>query len=290
MSSTGAGEVLVVDDTPASLKLLSELLTTAGFSVRVAPNGELALASVESALPDLILLDVRMPGLNGYEVCQRLKSNAQTAEVPVIFLSAHYDTDDKLAGFNAGAVDYISKPFAAEEVLARVRTHIHLVQVTQQLEHERASLEQKVQERTLDLELANLFLTQEIESRQALEASTRLCAIYFTHSSDAVFISAVDGRLLAVNPALIRLSGFESEELLAKNMAELVSAGRGATVAELLTAALAGSGFCSDSLALHCKNGTTLLLQLALTAIRNELDEVEHWLGILTSSADSAGN
>ncbi len=120
------GEVLVVEDTPASLKLLSDLLQGAGYSVRQAPDGELALWSAQARPPELILLDVRMPGIDGYEVCRRLKQAPALRDIPVIFLSAQFDTDDKLRGFRAGAIDFIGKPYQAEEVLARAGAHVGL--------------------------------------------------------------------------------------------------------------------------------------------------------------------
>jgi DNA-binding response OmpR family regulator len=120
------GEVLIVEDTPASLKLLSDLLTEAGYYVRQAPNGELALWSAQSRPPELILLDIRMPGIDGFEVCRRLKATPELSQVPVIFLSAQHDTDDKVRGFELGAVDFIAKPFQAEEILARTDAHVKL--------------------------------------------------------------------------------------------------------------------------------------------------------------------
>ena len=119
-------EILAVDDTPDSLRLLSELLTKHGYCVRPASDGALALKSVAAKTPDLILLDVSMPDMDGYEVCRRLKADEKSSRIPVIFISAFGDTHQKVTGFEAGGVDYITKPFEAEEVLARVRTHLQL--------------------------------------------------------------------------------------------------------------------------------------------------------------------
>jgi DNA-binding response OmpR family regulator len=127
------GEILVVEDTPASLKLLSDLLGNAGYLVRQAPDGELALWSARARPPELILLDINMPGIDGFEVCRRLKADATLAAIPVIFLSAQYEMDDKVRGFHAGAVDFIGKPYQAEEVLARTRAHVRLARTQQQL-------------------------------------------------------------------------------------------------------------------------------------------------------------
>ncbi|MEB3283569.1 MAG: response regulator [Lyngbya sp.] len=124
------GNILVVDDTPDNLRLLGNLLRKEGYKVRLIPNGELALSGVELLLPDLILLDVMMPDMSGYEVCQRLKANERSQDVPVIFISAINEVADKVKAFEAGGVDYITKPFQVQEVLARVETHlkIHFLQ------------------------------------------------------------------------------------------------------------------------------------------------------------------
>lgn len=119
-----AGEILVVDDSPDTLRLLARLLSDAGYSVRTAPSGEHALWTATQRPPDLILLDVRMPGMNGFDVCRCLKQQAAIATVPVIFISAASDPDDRIAGFEAGGVDFISKPLVESEMLARVKTHI----------------------------------------------------------------------------------------------------------------------------------------------------------------------
>jgi signal transduction histidine kinase len=145
------GEILVVEDTPSSLELLSELLTQAGYTVRPAQEGRMALRSAQVRPPDMILLDVRMPGIDGYEVCRRLKADDRTREVPVIFLSALREADDKLKGFQLGAVDYIAKPFQPEEVLARVRTHIELRRL-------QTNLEDRVADRTAQLLVAQASL------------------------------------------------------------------------------------------------------------------------------------
>lgn len=140
MSSHDVGDVLVVEDTPASLKLLADLLDRAGYGVRQAPNGELALWSAEASPPELILLDICMPGIDGFEVCRRLKQSAQLRHIPVIFLSSQSDTDDKVRGFQAGAIDFIGKPYQAEEVLARTAAHIMLARSQRDLAAANAEL------------------------------------------------------------------------------------------------------------------------------------------------------
>ena len=121
-----APSILVVDDTPANLQLLASMLKGHGYRVRPVNSGEQALRAVEIQAPDLVLLDITMPDMDGYEVCRRLKDNAQWRDIPVLFISALNSTEDKIRAFQAGGVDYVSKPFQFEEVEARVRTHLEL--------------------------------------------------------------------------------------------------------------------------------------------------------------------
>lgn len=141
------GNVLIVDDTPQNLDLLSEILRGDGFDVRPAKSAGLALLSARTIVPDLILLDIMMPEIDGYEVCRRLKADEKTRDVPVIFISALKDVVDRVQAFEAGGVDFLSKPFHAEEVLARVRTHLALRRAHIKLENQKAQLEQEIAER-----------------------------------------------------------------------------------------------------------------------------------------------
>jgi signal transduction histidine kinase len=129
-------DIVIVDDTLPNLQVLSDMLSEWGHGVRGAPNGPTALMMIHARPPDLILLDIQMPGMNGYEVCQRLKADEMTMGIPVIFISALDDVFDKVRGFEAGGVDYITKPFEMEEVLARVRTHLTLRRLQKQLEEQ----------------------------------------------------------------------------------------------------------------------------------------------------------
>jgi len=146
--------VLVVDDDAASLSALFECLRRAGYRVLVAQDGASALERAEHGRPALILLDVMMPELDGFATCRRLKANPTTADIPVLFLTALTDTTEKLKGFEAGAVDYLTKPFQWEEVLARVRTHLRLRQAERDLIAANESLEERVAARTTELKTA----------------------------------------------------------------------------------------------------------------------------------------
>src|SRR5512137_1839850 len=190
----GFNRLLVVDDTAANRQLLTNLLTEQGYIVHPASDGELALEFVRSTIPDLILLDIRMPGMDGYEVCRRLKADERTRDIPIIFISILEDERDKVQGFRAGAVDYITKPFQPEEVLARIQTHLRLRELTERLE-------QKVGERTDELETANRLLRQEIaERKRAEEALHRLNhELRAISSCNQVLVRAEDEQTLLAN-------------------------------------------------------------------------------------------
>src|SRR5581483_556596 len=157
------GRILIVDDTPANLHLLLNILSREGYVVHPATEGELALRFVESTLPDLVLLDIVMPGMDGYQVCERLKADERTRDIPIIFISSADQVLDKVKAFSCGGVDYIVKPFQAEEVLARIETHLSLRQLQK-------SLEERVAERTAELVATNDRLNEEIGERKKAEA------------------------------------------------------------------------------------------------------------------------
>lgn len=151
-------DILVVDDTPANLQVLSGLLQERGYKVRPVPSGKLALQAARNLPPDLILLDVKMPEMDGFEVCRLLKSDARLKEIPVIFISALNETIDKVQAFGLGGVDYVTKPFQFEEVEARVRTHLGLRRLQRELEQHNAGLEELVRARTQQLAESNARL------------------------------------------------------------------------------------------------------------------------------------
>ncbi len=141
-----AGDILVVDDTLENLYFLKNVLTDAGYRVRPAIDGELALRSVQAKHPALILLDIRMPGMDGFEVCRRLKADENTRSIPVIFASAMTDVSDKVKGFELGAVDYVTKPLNAKEVLMRVATHLSLFMAQRQLQQQNRQLREAIEQ------------------------------------------------------------------------------------------------------------------------------------------------
>jgi two-component system, sensor histidine kinase and response regulator len=199
ISKTGekTGDILIVDDTPNNLRFLSDLLGKAGYSVRKVISGEMGLEAAQIDPPDLILLDIKMPGLNGYKVCDRLKTSERTHDIPVIFLSAMDEELDKVMAFEAGGVDYITKPFQVVEVLVRIETHLQVSRLRKALQQQNVQLQQEIAQRasaetaldslnqgleakieaqTIDLRLHNeQILHRQTELQQALTQAERNC-------------------------------------------------------------------------------------------------------------------
>jgi len=174
--------LLVVDDVPANLALLIDAASAAGHRVLLADSGERALKLAARALPDLILLDVTMPGIDGFETCRRLKANAATREIPVIFVTALGDVTDKIAGLEAGGVDYVTKPLQPAEVLARVRVHLELRRLRAELQAEVARREEA--ERSLRHSLDRAVLVATLDG-QILFATVRASQLLTDHFAGA---------------------------------------------------------------------------------------------------------
>jgi sigma-B regulation protein RsbU (phosphoserine phosphatase) len=167
-------DILVVDDVPTNLRLLSGMLTEQGYKVRSVISGDMALMATRADPPDLILLDINMPGMNGYEVCAHLKANSKTRDIPIIFISALGETEDKVRAFAAGGVDYVAKPFRVEEVLARVETHLTLRGLRADLERANQELERRVEERTaqvIQLAIEKERMAYEFQIARQVQAS-----------------------------------------------------------------------------------------------------------------------
>jgi len=193
------GTILIVGDNPANLSLLFKSLETAGFKVLVSADGKSVFGAISQIRPDLILLDIMMPGMDGFETCRRLKANDTTKGIPILFMTALTETVDKVKGFELGAVDYITKPFQLEEVLARIKVHLTIQNLQKQLEEQNLRLQQKVTERK-----------QAEEALQQLKKAVETMQI-------GVTITDLDRRILYVNPAEAQMHGYQPEELPGKD-------------------------------------------------------------------------
>lgn len=198
--------ILLVDDNPSNLALLFDHLDKIGYHILVTDNGIDAIEQSAESPPDLILLDVRMPGMNGYETCRAIKANVESADVPVLFLSALDDTDDRLRGFLAGGVDYITKPIQVEEVTARVQTHLKLARLQKELSQTNEQLEATISERTSEL-------NAEIERRKQQETEKESLLRLLRDQNQQLY--QFTNHLLQARPAAqVMLSQIISEQLM----------------------------------------------------------------------------
>ena len=193
--------ILVIDDTPENLHLLAAMLTEQGYKVRSVTKGSAGLRGAAAAPPDLILLDINMPEMNGYEVCQQLKESDRTRDIPVIFISAMNDVLDKVKAFSVGGVDFITKPFQVQEVLARVENHLTIRNLRSSLQEQNARLQQEIYERK--------------------QAEEKFAKAFRSSPSPIAIATLSEGQFIEVNNSFLRMSGYSLEEIIGHTAAEL---------------------------------------------------------------------
>ncbi len=250
---------MVVDDQPESLQLISSLLRQANFSVRVVSTGEQVLRSVLLKKPDMILMDVRMPKMNGIETCLALKENKSTADIPVLFLSALHSTEDKMAGFSAGGLDYITKPFSVEELLTRINTHFRLHELQQ-------GLEKQVLDRTHQLQLLNAQMQD-----------------LYDHAPCGYHSITPEGLVVRMNQTALDMLGYDKSEVVGRmNIADLLS-DRGREIFRRKFPDFLQHGEVNDvEVEMARRDGSCLWVSLNATAVRDSSGKILHSRTIYT--------
>ncbi|MBC8283558.1 MAG: response regulator [Nitrospinae bacterium] len=195
-------KILIVDDTPANIDVLRKFMTESGYDISIAPDGKIALKIINNSKPDLILLDVMMPGIDGFEVCRHLKENDDTKDIPVIFVTAKTETSDIVQGFQVGGVDYITKPFEREEVLSRVKTHL--------------KIQNLIKEKTRFNEILS-------DKNDELVESENQYRIIIDKTADGIFRLDKNGKILHSNEKFCSLLEFSSAEIEGKNISDLLN-------------------------------------------------------------------
>lgn len=199
MTTRAPETILLVDDEAVNLSVLFDQLREAGYKVLIKETGASALRGVQLSRPDIVLLDIKLPDIDGFEVCRRLKADAETRDIPILFISSAVEMDDKVQGFAAGGVDYITKPFQIEEVLARVRTHLDLSRLRRQLQTRNAQMQ------------------EEIAERRRTEQELRKLSRAVEQTASPVVISDPRGLIEFVNPAFSRVTGYTPAEAAGQN-------------------------------------------------------------------------
>ncbi len=272
--------VLVVEDNHESLSFLTKLLNKEGFNTFPADSGELAIASLENNIPDLILLDIQMPGISGFEVCQQIKLKKELADIPIIFLTAATEVNDKLEGLRLGAVDYITKPFRKEELLARLKTHLKLFRYNQLFKERTAEKiiknEKILREKNEALKKYNekLRATSEalkesnnelnIEKEKSKENEAKFRTI-FENSKDAIGVSK-KGINIFFNSAYVKLFGYENQdELIGKPIIEHIAVSERIKIQEYVQKRSSGQTVpnCYESIGLR-KNGEEFYFEIVV--------------------------
>ncbi len=212
--------ILIIDDDPNNLAVLRDSLREFNYTVLAAEDGESGIARADYARPDLILLDIMMPGIDGYETCRRLKLLESTKDIPVIFMTALAETGHKVRGLEAGGVDYITKPFQQGELLARVGVHLSIRELTNKLREANESLENRVAERTAALAKTNRDLTAEIAERRQVEerlrASRRKFRAIFDQTFQFIGLMTLDGSLIDINRAALNFIGGAEADVIGR--------------------------------------------------------------------------
>jgi PAS domain S-box-containing protein len=263
--SNKSSVILIVDDTPINLEVLYDFLGKAGFTVLIAEDGESAIARAEYAPPDLILLDILMPGMDGFETCRLLKKSGLTQDIPIIFMTALSETVDKVKGFELGAVDYLTKPLQHQEVLARIQLHLKL-----------RSLAKTLQEQ-------NLRLESEIAERLQVEEKIREQAALLDIISDAILVKDFDNQIRFWNQGAENLYGWKATEVIGKSVNQILYLPETLSQMQDIYANIAKSGFWHGELHQVNKKGQDIIVASRWTLMHDRNGQA---ISILTVNTD----
>ncbi|OUC15982.1 MAG: hypothetical protein B0A82_04035 [Alkalinema sp. CACIAM 70d] len=263
------GTVLIVDDVQSNLTLLSAALKRQGYDIHTALSGKEAMASIQNAIPDVVLLDIMMPDMDGYAVCEYLRNYTLTQDIPVIFVSAIHDASSKVKAFGLGGSDYITKPFQIEEVLVRVDNQLKIRSLQKRLENQNVRLQDELTER-----------------RQMEERYFSL----FERSNEGMFQSSPEGRFLKVNRALANLYKYASCEDLIAAMTDIstqlyVQPERRQDLIQQLRQQGHILGAISE---VYCQDGSTLWITENIYAVRDARGKILHYEGTVQSVEQGA--
>jgi diguanylate cyclase (GGDEF)-like protein/PAS domain S-box-containing protein len=279
--------VLVVDDVADNLHLLTRELAAQGYETRGVLTGAMALMVARSAPLDLVLLDIMLPDMDGYNVCKSLKADPATRDIPVIFISTLDEAIDKVKAFAVGGVDYIAKPFKIVEVLARVSTHISLRRAQVQLQQFNQDLEQQVRDRTHVLDAINQSLQAEIQVRQRIEQDLRNSEIRYRliteNMGDLVCFHHTNGQFLYVSPSAQALLGYDPDDLIGKQLEDFCHPDDIQCIQLCFQESVETAESITICYRFKCQTGDYIWIETVAKPVTNEAHEIT---GMVTSSRD----
>ncbi|QRX82710.1 EAL domain-containing protein [Glaciimonas sp. PAMC28666] len=260
--------ILIVDDTPANLRVLVDYLEQMGFNVLTAQDGEEALTRAQFMLPELILLDVMMTGMDGFETCRRMKAIASIADIPVIFMTAMTSTTSKIEGFDVGGVDYITKPFQIEEVFARIHTQLRVRAIHQQLSRQ------------------NTLLQETITQRERLSERMRVASLVYQNSGEGMLVSDTALLTVATNPAFSRITGYSFEEVEGKASGLFSKESRESAQYARMLEALRAVGYWDGEIWSQRKNGETYAKWMVVNTLKNADGTLQGYVTLFSDITD----
>ncbi|MDP3481210.1 MAG: response regulator [Desulfoprunum sp.] len=272
--------ILVVDDDPSNLAVVRDCLVEFNYTVLVAEDGESAIQRADYARPDLILLDIMMPGIDGFETCRRLKAMESTKEIPVIFMTALAETEHKVKGLEAGAVDYITKPFQREELQARIAVHLHNRELTIRLQEAKELLEARVEERTAELARTINVLHDEIIERERGEKERVRLAAAIEQAGEAIFMTDAQWCITYVNPAFEHMNGYDREDVVGQNCSILRSDTHDPEFYRQMQENLSRGRAWSGRLTIRRKDGSLYQADTTFSTIRDAKDTIINYVSI----------
>ena len=273
--------ILVVDDDPINLSVVRDCLVEYDYTILVAEDGESSIQRAVYARPDLILLDVMMPGIDGYETCRRLKSLENTQAIPIIFMTALADTGHKVKGLEVGAVDYVTKPFQRKELLARIAVHLQIRDLTRKLQEAKELLESRVEERTAELARTIDALHVEIMERKRGEQERARLATAIEQAAEAIFMADTTWHFTYVNPAFERMSGYSKGEILGRDTLILRNSSLNSDCYEKIRDFVKDNDVWSGRISTRKKDGTFFESETTVSSVHDAKGTIINYVFIL---------
>lgn len=271
-------DILIVDNNPQELRMMSHFLTRQGYYLRQALDGEMALIAVQTKFPDLILLETELPDLNGYEVCQSLKTMETTADIPIVFLNTFDEGLDRIKVFQVGGADYITKPYRFDEVLVRIQNQIKIKTLHQQIKQENSDLKEK-----------NHLLQVLPQFYEESEEDVNLLKMAIVATQNGIIITDAnhpENPIIYVNPGFEQITGYSSDEVIGKNCRFLQGTDNDQSGIYAIKQAIQEKKKCCVTLRNYRKDGSIFWNEISISPVQDSQGNITHYIGVQTDVTD----